>query len=194
MPVVPSSLQAGFLRSVTPIAMDAALEDAINPTIAGITGLDGDKYVRPRLTASPATIPDVSVNWVAFGVSRIMSDTCAATIQASDDVAKVIRNQVVELVLSWYGPGAGHLCEVFRDGLQISQNRDLLRASDFGFVDVSEARKVPEIVKQQFVARYDQTLTLNRRTERLFNVFTLRGFGIDLRTDPQGSTPITISY
>lgn len=193
MAYVPNSSVAGFLGAITPIPADQAIEDALNPTIAGITNLDGNQHVRPRLSKDPPTIPDRSVNWVAFGISDVSSDTCAATVMSGDTTALVIRNQVIEVLLSWYGPSAGDLAEVFRDGLQIGQNRALLRANSLGFVSISSARKVPELLKQQFVPRYDQTLILNRRTERQFSILSLQGFGIQLDTDPAGSTPIIIS-
>lgn len=194
MAYVPNSSVPGFLGAITPIPADQAIEDALNPTIAGITNLDGNRYVRPRLAAEPAVTPDRNVNWVAFGISEVNSDTCAATVMSGASEALVIRNQVIEVLLSWYGPQAGNLAEVFRDGLQVSQNRALLRTHGLGVVSISGARKVPELFKQQFVPRYDQTVVFNRRTERRFSILSLQGFGIQLDTDPVGSTPITISY
>lgn len=194
MAYVPNSSVAGFLGSISNIPNDQALEDALNPTIAGITQLDANTQIRPRFQEDPPAVPDRSVNWVAFGITRILSDTCAATVQQSNSSALVIRNQDIEVLLSWYGPQAGNNAEVFRDGLQIDQNRDLLRAADLGIITIGEARKAPELFKSKYLNRYDMTLMLRRRTARQFSILTLTGFGITLNTDPVGETPIQINY
>ena len=106
----------------------------------------------------------------------------------------MIRLQEIEILLSWYGPNSGNLAEVFRDGLQIGQNRDLLNAGNFGIVDIGEARRAPELFKQKFLTKYDQTLMLRRRTERVYPILTLLGYGVTLNTDPRGETPLTINF
>lgn len=194
MPYVPNSSTAGFLGSISNIPNDQALEDALNPTIAGITQLDKDTQIRPRFQEDPPAVPDRNTNWVAFGIVRILSDTCAATVQQSATSALVIRNQEIEVLLSWYGPQAGNYAEVFRDGLQIDQNRDLLNANELGIISIGEARKAPEMFKQKYLNRWDMTLMLRRRTARQFSILTLAGFGITLHTDPVGETPIQINY
>lgn len=193
MAYVPNSSVAGFLGSITSIPNDQLLEDVLNPTIAGITQLDGNAQIRPRFQEDPPAVPDRSVNWVAFGINRVTSDTAAAVKQSANS-AEVIRYQEIEVLLSWYGPQAGNYAEVFRDGLQIGQNRDLLNQNDLGIISIGEARKAPELFKQKYLIRYDMTLMLRRRTARVFPILTLTGFGITLNTDPVGETPITINY
>lgn len=193
MAYVPNASVAGFLGSITSIPNDQLLEDVLNPTIAGITQLDGNTQIRPRFQEDPPAVPDRSVNWVAFGINRVTSDTAAA-IKQSATSAEVIRYQEIEVLLSWYGPQAGNYAEVFRDGLQIGQNRDLLNQNDLGIISIGEARKAPELFKQKYLTRYDMTLMLRRRTARVYPILTLTGFGITLNTDPVGETPITINY
>lgn len=193
MAYVPNSSVTGFLGSITSIPNDQLLEDVLNPTIAGITQLDGNTQIRPRYQEDPPAVPDRSVNWVAFGINRVTSDTAAA-IKQSATSAEVIRYQEIEVLLSWYGPQAGNYAEVFRDGLQIGQNRDLLNQNDLGIISIEEARKAPELFKQKYLTRYDMTLMLRRRTARVYPILTLIGFGIELHTDPVGETPITINY
>lgn len=194
MAYVPNSSVAGFLGSITSIPNDQLLEDVLNPTIAGITNLDGNAQVRPRYQEDPPAVPNRTTNWVAFGIQQVLSDTCAATVQQNDNSALVIRYQEIEVLLSWYGPQSGDNAELFRDGLQIGQNRDLLNQNDLGIISIGEARKAPELFKNKFLTRYDQTLMLRRRTARQFSILTLTGFGITLTTDPLGETPITINY
>lgn len=193
MAYAPNSSVAGFLGSITSIPNDQLLENVLNPTIAGITQLDGDTQIRPRYQEDPPAVPDRSTNWVAFGVSRVISDTVAATKQNAGS-AEVVRYQEIEVLLSWYGPQAGNYAELFRDGLQVDQNRDLLNQNELGVISIGEARKAPELFKQKFLTRYDMTLMLRRRTARVYPVLTLLGFGITLNTDPVGETPITINH
>lgn len=189
-----NSSQAGFLASFTVIPMDKQLEDILNPTIAGITGLNGDTQVRPRYQEDPPTQPDRSVDWVAFGVNRVLSENWAAVVENANQTASVIRYQELEVLFSWYGPNGSSYAEAFRDGLQIGQNRDLLNQNDIGLIDIGEARKAPALFKEKWLTKYDQTILFRRRTERVYPILTLLGYGITLNTDPVGETPITINY
>ena len=189
-----NSSQAGFLSSFSTIPMDKQFEDILNPTIAGITGLNGDSQVRPRYQENPPNQPDRSVDWVAFGVNRVVSENWAAVVENDNQTASVIRYQEIEVLLSWYGPNGSNYAEVFRDGLQIGQNRDLLVQNDIGLIDIGEARKAPALFKEKWLTKYDQTILFRRRTERVYPILTLLGYGITLNTDPVGETPITINY
>lgn len=189
----PNSSVVGFLGGASTIPTDQELEDLINPTLAGITGLDKNKQIRPRFSVDPPTVPDRSVNWVAFGINRVVSPSQASVFQKDANSAVVIRYQEIELLLSWYGPKASHYAELFRDGILIGQNRDLLAASDLGVVDVGEARKVPELFKEKYLTRYDMLWTLRRRTERTYSVKDLASVNITLNTDPVGETPTVIN-
>lgn len=194
MPIAPNSSVAGILQPSNVIPDDQALELSLNPTIAQITGLDGNKYIRPRWQPDPPVTPDRATNWVALGITRRASPTVAATKQIDALTAAVIRYQEFDILLSWYGPDSGSLGAIFADGLQIGQNRDLLRQYDFGIVTIGDATRAPDLFKEKFRNRYDQTLTLRRRTERIYSVEALVGFGITLHTDPVGETPVTINY
>lgn len=188
-----SSAQAGFLQSVfSAVPHDDVLENAITLTIAGVTGLDQNYAVRPRFQEDPPANPDRSVDWVSFGIQRILATSFASQLQLSATSVAVIRYQELELLLSWYGPHASSFAEMFRDGLQIDQNRDLLRASDIGLVGVSESTRAPELFKAKYLNRYDQTMTVRRRTQRSYAISVLTSAGIILNTDPVGETPISI--
>ncbi len=187
-----SSRQAGFLSPSGTIPDDNALEDILNPTIVGITGITAN-LVRPRWQPDPPTQPDKATNWVAFGLNRVSSPTQAATYQKDDTTSVVIRYQDMEFLLSFYGPNAGNYAEIFRDGLQIGQNRDLLAAADLGVIDIGEARRAPALFKEQWLTKYDMTLTLRRRTEREYPTSLLVSATVQLNTDPPGETPININ-
>lgn len=188
-----SSRFKGFLRPTIPVPeFDQALDDLLNPTIAGILGLNGDLWVRPRFQESAPAQPDRNTPWVAFGVNRTISDTYQAVRQTNSGAA-VIRYQILEVLLSFYGPTADAMAAEFRDGLLISQNRYLLTQGDIGVVDIGESRKVPALFKEKWLTKVDMNLTLSRQTERLYPVEVLLSAGITLNTDPVGNTPLAIN-
>ena len=186
------STQAGFLAPLAGPPYDQALDDVLNPTFAGITGLDGDNYVRPRYQPNPPVQPDRTVDWLAFGVNRNVSDNWAAQ-EASATQVKVIRYQEMERLLSFYGPNAAANGECLRDGLQIDQNRALMNSADIGVVSIGELRRAPALFKEQWLSKWDMTLVLRRRTERTYPILSLLSAGFELRTDPIGETPITFN-
>ncbi len=187
-----SSNGLGFLTPTTPIPYDQQLEDVLSPTIAGITGL-AVNLVRPRFQENPPTQPDRSVNWVAFGVMRTVSDTYQAVNYDAHGVASVIRYHEFDVLLSFYGPLGSSYCEIFRDGLLIGQNRDLLTQNDIGVVDIGESRKAPALFKENWLTKYDMNVTFRRRTQRAYPILSIGSASITINTDPVGESPVVVN-
>jgi hypothetical protein len=187
-----NSSQSGFLVPDLPVPYDQQLEDILQPTIVGITGLSS-QLVRPRFQENPPDQPDRNTNWVAFGINRTISDTSQAVDHLADNSSTVTRQHEFEVLMSFYGPLASSYCEIFRDGLLIGQNRDLLTANSIGVVETGESRKAPALFKEKWLTKYDMTVVFRRITVRTYSILSIGSAPITINTDPVGESPVVIN-
>lgn len=168
------STTLGFVPPVSADPYDDPLDDLLQAAVVGICGLPG-KYVRPRWQPKPPNQPAFDVDWVAFGVTRSSVDTFAFANHSADDPeqSSVDRDELLFVLHSFYGPNSGGLCERFRDGLELSQNRDVLSANRIEIVEVGEATRVPALLQETWVRRVDAMVTYRRRTSRRYQIKSL---------------------
>lgn len=183
---------SGFLKPTTAVPYDQQLEDQLNATIAGITGIKST-LCRPRFQADPPTQPDRDTDWIAYGINRTITDNYTTVQHSSASSSKVIRYHEFEVLLSFYGPLGGNYAEIFRDGLMLGQNRDVLASHDIGVVSIGEARKAPALFKEKWLTKYDMLVVFRRRTERDYSVLSLGSANITINTDPVGESPVSIN-
>lgn len=189
-----SSAAAGYLSpSVSPV-YDNALDDLLHDVVVGITGLPGD-LVRPRWQPEPPQQPDFAVNWVAFGLRNSTVDPFAHEEEAADGASAAIqRDEILYYLHSFYGPGAHGLAERFRDGFEISQNRDALRSLGLGLVEVQEITKAPALLKEKWVPKVDVVVVYRRRTSRTYPILTITSATGSIATEIQATTtPIIVT-
>jgi hypothetical protein len=181
--VANDSLAAGFLTPApSPAALyENALDAVLHDLVVGITGIDGS-LVRPRWQPIPPIQPDFGTPWVALGTTRIERDTFAAIVHTheADGEDELSRTEMAYILVSCYGPSAHNLAALICDSLQISQNRDTLRAHDASVVETSEASSVPAIQNEKWVKRVDFTITLRRRVSRVYGVRHVLTAGVDI--------------
>lgn len=166
------STALGFLRPIgDTIPVDDALRDLVYTTLVGLTGLEGD-MVRPAFQKDPPAQPDFDADWLAFRITAGPTDTFAFEGHdgSGDGSSYVQRNQVLEVAVFVYGPNAEHYDAWIRDGLQITQNRDILRSFGIAVISHDAPTTLPALTKQQFVWRVDSTIVLRRSTVRTFGV------------------------
>lgn len=188
-----NSSQAGYLLPTAQAVYDNALDDLLHDVVVGITGLPGD-LVRPRWQPEPPQQPDFAVNWVAFGLRNSTVDSFAHEEEAADGTSAAIqRDETLYYLHSFYGPGAHGLAERFRDGFEISQNRDVLRDLGLGLVEVQEITKAPALLKEKWVPKVDVVVVYRRRTSRSYPVLTIQSATGGLVTDI-GTTPIIFNH
>ena len=120
---------------------------------------------------------DGSVDWCAFGVQEQEPDAGPAIHHdgTGDGHDTYIRHQDVDVMCTFYGPRAKGYAQRLADGLAIPQNREQLQLQDMAFVGVGPIRAAPDLVNQQWVRRYDMTVTLRRKVTRRYSVLNLVG-------------------
>lgn len=172
---MPSNVAGYLLPAVAPTPLqDDALEDFLGDVITGITGLDRDKSVRPRWQEDPPILPDRSVTWCAVGVSSQGADSYAYSKTADDGVSEdQVRHETLIILASFYGPQSGAISTMFRDGLQVDQNREELDRAGFGLIDATGPTAAPELIKEKWVQRSDILWRTRREIRRTYPILSL---------------------
>ena len=153
---------------------DTALEDVLQLWLVGITGMAGDK-VRPRRQPDPPKQPEPTVNWCALGVTDTKTEFSPAIIHDGNGEGEDVMKQHEELTVlcSFYGPAAGRLAARFRDGARLPQNNEMLRQASMALVECGDIKAAPDLLNQQWVRRYDITVTVRRQVIRTYQILNL---------------------
>ena len=163
---------------ITPPLEDDALDDFLHDVFQGVAGIADPKLVRPRWQPDTPNLPDRSVTWMAFGIMNRSADTFAAVIHdgaaAAGEGADVVqRNELLDIMCSFYGPNCQATGALFRDGLSVAQNREVLFLNGMGLVSVGDLKKAPELVKNVWLPRADLPLVIRREIRREYPVLNL---------------------
>jgi hypothetical protein len=171
-----TSATGGSLTStLTPAPLeDQALLDFLQSWIVGITGLP-QTTVRPRWQPEPGNIPNESTNWVAFGIPRRESDVNAAELHfpSNPGYNEIRRHEILNILASFYGPNANGYAEIFREGIQVAQNREVLSLNAMGLVESGDVIALPELVKNKWYTRADLTFRIRRQIVRQYAVLNI---------------------
>lgn len=169
------SSTGGYLAPTSPPpATDDALDDQIQAAVVGITGLDGT-LVRPRWQPKPPKQPPAAANWCAIGVTSMDADTYAwvGHHPDGDGYDEMQHHVTFDVLASFYGPAGQAYAGLLRDGLQIAQNREALYLQGISFVDASKIIAAPALINEQWVRKYDLTVTLRTQITRTYAVLNL---------------------
>ena len=171
---MPNTSATGGL--LTPNPTPAPLEDDlllnfIQEWIVGLTGLVGAN-VRPRWQPEPPNIPQESVDWVAFGITKRVADTFAAELHypTGNGYNEIRRHEVLHLLASFYGPHASSIGARFRDGMQVAQNLEILSLNNMGLVESGDLHLVPELIKEKWMYRTDLPFSIRRQIVQYYAV------------------------
>ncbi|HDU2896806.1 TPA: hypothetical protein RFF92_001635 [Klebsiella aerogenes] len=177
------STEPGYL---TPVGSepdyDEELERQLSRWVRGVTGMPAN-MVYPRFTDPQKKIPPNGKTWCGFNFSTLSRPGMPANIQVSEEQSEQWSWEGIQVLLCFYGPGGSAMATRFRDGIFIEQNSDTFRRiSGLSLVDAGDIRNLPELINNQWVRRYDVTVTLSRKNTRTYNVKSIVGPNVTIVT------------
>lgn len=155
--------------STTPIPGGLTLVQFIQSVLVGISGLNGT-LVRPRWQISPPKQPDISVNWLAFGIEYGVPNANAYTDMNEDGEYVSQRHQDLKVRCAFYGPDALDYANIVTDGFQIPTNLEALYIANMGFVSTESMIQIPDLVNERWVNRVEMGVNLRREIQRVYPV------------------------
>lgn len=162
--LVPST-SSGFPGGVT-------LNQFIQQVLVGISGFTGS-LIRPEWQEAPPQQPDLSVDWIAFGVNITQPDTFEFIGVDNTGATFTQRQQQIEVACSIYGPNAMDNASLIQDGFQITQNLEVLRSANMGFLETTAATHIPDLVNERFINRVVMSIYLSRQIQRTYPILTI---------------------
>lgn len=176
-----TSATGGYLiQSQDSLPGNLTLEQYIQQIFVGMTGLSGT-MVRPKWQKNAPTMEATPEdNFMTFGVTEVRPD--ANSYQETKEiegepgsVTRMQRHEELNILCSFYGVNARTNAALLRDGFEISQNRDALRAGKMGLKEVSPIFNIPELKGQVWFQRADMNIVLRRQVDKTFSVLALVG-------------------
>jgi len=197
-----TSATGGYLiPSATNAKEDETLRVFFQQMVAGITGIDGT-MVRPRWQAEPPNMPQFGSDWAAIGVTKRVRDTNAYVTHRNtiDENGNniisdyVYRNEIMDVLCSFYGPNCEAKSELLAMGLEVDQNREIMQLSGFGLVCVEDAVMMADFFNNREVTRIDLPFQMRRAQLYQYSVLDLVAAEVTIIEDIEGvSDTITVT-
>lgn len=144
------------------------LTEFIQTILVGFSGLNGT-FVRPEWQSEEPFQPDISVNWVAFGVKTNSPDANAYQ-SVQNGIVSLQRQETLTIGIMVYGPNAMDNIALIRDGFEIPQNLASLKAANMGYVDITDAQHIPDLINERWCDRYVCDIVIHRCIQRTYPI------------------------
>ena len=161
---------------------DQDLDRIFHDLFAGVSGLD-PKLIRPRWSFEPANMPSLGSSWIAQGIIDRREDPTVTQWFTEGIGTTVVRQQEIDNLLSFYGPGAAALESLVRDGLYLDQNREALGLLGIALVAVENPRNASMLINERWNKRIDVEITFRRVIKRIYPVLSLQSAYVTEHTD-----------
>lgn len=105
----------------------------------------------------------------------------------------VLRHEDLQIQCSFYGPDAADYGAIVRDGFEMPQNRYQLNIANMGYVESTQLMRVPDLVNERWVDRYEMTVRLRREIQRVYSVLPFTSIHGTILTDSSGVNNIAFN-
>lgn len=189
-----TSATGGYLLPAAPAALPGNLtfQQFLQTIFVGISGLPSD-LVRPSWQKYPPKQPNGDTNWLAIAQVRNKPDANAFLGVDTQGNNITIRHEELEIKCTFYGPDCDDNASLLRDGFQLSQNRDAMKTVGLNFKETTEAMRVPDLVNEVWIDRYELSVILRRQILRTYPILTFVSAHGTLETVVAGG-PKTVAW
>jgi hypothetical protein len=174
-----TSATGGPLLPASALPLDGlAFDQFLQSVVVGLVPIPGNMvFPRWQPDAEPPQ-PPLSADWAAIGeLNTDRQGFAYASFNPADNQGQGSVTQIswaqVEVMATFYGPNSVAYANMLKDGLQIGQNRDLLRAQDIAVADLGNVVRMPEMIGTKWVNRADLSIHLNRLYRRTYPIFSI---------------------
>jgi hypothetical protein len=177
---------------------DALLQDQLQAVVVGLTGMDGT-LVFPRSQQNPPDMPDLDITWAAIGISKksrwtfAFSNHYPSQVGNQPSTSRVIREEDLWALASFFGPTADAMSETFSMGFQLAQNRQAMQQLGLSFIEAMDVIPRPDMTNEQNRLAYDIEFRLRRRQSYTYVVNEFISVGVVITLDdPTQSFTVTV--
>ncbi|MGU3521580.1 hypothetical protein ACLBW2_00535 [Enterobacteriaceae bacterium C23F] len=160
---------------------DEELEREISRWIRGVSGLPA-ALVFPRWTDPQPDIPNNGITWCGFGITTVPQPLSQSDVQVSDEESEQWTWELVTVICCFYGPKGSGTASIFRSGIFVEQNNAELNRVGMSVREAGTIYSLPELINNQWVRRYDLTVTLSRKNIRTYNIKSIADGNVAIST------------
>lgn len=183
IPVPNSSTGGPLLPYPTPAPLeDDALDDFLQQFVVGVTGMPG-QWVYPRWQEEPPNLPAWGTDWAAIGVTDREGDTYGVEEHASDGTTYVSRHETLDVAATFYGPNAQSNAALFRDGLGLAQNHEVLFNAGMGLHDVGQLQRSGDLIKMRWLPTSELPFKIRRIIVRAYPIRDVASLSLTVQTE-----------
>lgn len=166
--------------------------------IVGISGLAGPVVI-PSWAPEPPNIPPTATCWCNLAVVGYDPDPWAffqhlPTADSNLGADQFIRHEKFDLLLSFYDNGytgqADATMAQTRDGMQISQNNEVLLLQGFGFNGTGRPVPLPTLTKEKWLYRVDLPVRLSRQILRQYPIRNVETAVVEIESQSNTEAPL----
>ena len=160
------------------------LDTLVQGIVRDLSGLTGD-LVRPRWQPDPPRTPPLDVTWLAVAVTDIRRDygrqiTCSYIAHHED----------VDVLVTAYGPRSMNVLTRVESGPRIPHNNAIIEAQGLYFKSSTSIIPIPERINNQWLKRYDITMTFRRRVEVEYDIGCFEDVEVNVQGEHTNSSEV----